>query len=85
MFKDYDEYGMLKPVISRDNWGEIIQICCGENYTTMLSNYGELFSCDSNQYGQLGCESESGGEDDEKDDEKSEDSSDEDMVIPKEL
>lgn len=85
MFKEYDEFAMLKPVILKDNWGEIIQICCGENYTIMLSNFGELFACGSNQYGQLGCESESEGEDGDQGDEGSEDSSDEELVIPKEL
>ena len=70
-----------------NQWGEINQICCGENYQCFLSNYGELYCCGSNKFGQLGCETDSDeeGSDKENGDGSSEDSSDDALVIPKDL
>ena len=51
LFDDYDEYGTLNPVMMKNNWGEITQIACGENYQMFVSNFGELYGCGSNKYG----------------------------------
>ena len=51
----------------KNNWGEITQIACGENYQMFVSNFGELYGCGSNKNGQLGCETDS-DQDEKKDD-----------------
>lgn len=35
---------------------EIQQIACGENYTVVITQIGEIYSCGNNDYGQLGHE-----------------------------
>lgn len=33
---------------------QIVEIACGENYTVVLTNSGEIYSCGNNDHGQLG-------------------------------
>ena len=47
---------------------EITNVQCGDNSQLFLTNNGELYSCGSNRYGQLGTEDDSEMSSDDVDD-----------------
>ena len=68
LFKLYDEFGKLKPVFGDPETNyEVNQVQCGENFQVFLTNKGEVYTCGSNKFGQLGLEKDS---DDEEGDEE---------------
>ena len=59
LFNDFDDYGRLKPVCTRNKFYEVNKICCGDNFQVFLTNNGDLYTCGSNKFGQLGTQEDS--------------------------
>ena len=67
----------LKPIfVKYDIPFEINQLVCGENFQIFLTNNGELWTCGSNKFGQLGLAVESESEEEKSNDENEDEEED---------
>lgn len=86
LFADFDEFTNLKPIVAKNDTKigsyEIKQVKCGENFQVFLTNTGEVYTCGSNKFGQLGtykrkgAKKEGNGDDDDEEEEDNEDEED---------
>jgi alpha-tubulin suppressor-like RCC1 family protein len=53
-----EEFVTLPRVVDNKSWGNVKWVSCGWRHTAFLTRDGSVYTCGSNEYGQLGCEKE---------------------------